>query len=204
MKITQESIDDGTADWDNQMDEILEFIKSSPTTNEDIVTFDDFFVESYYYKKFKDMTLNEISEYGSLNDITKLKDEFTIISAYITNRYCNWNEKGWTSNILTKNEWYNQNKNIKSDDMKTEMFEFQYDDIVILAKYKNAFLFIWMDCDVSDCSLGIFNTTLNEQKVKMYFKSHLESIKISQPDNATMSDVKVKKFNIIDNLLILK
>jgi hypothetical protein len=43
MKITQESINNGTADWDNQMNEILNFIKTAKSTEEEISTFICFF-----------------------------------------------------------------------------------------------------------------------------------------------------------------
>jgi hypothetical protein len=76
-------------------------------------------------------------------------------------------------------------KNIK-DEFHTDLSCF-YDDVILLAKIEsddetlNRFMLFWFDMDVSDCGIGRFETTDNDQQVLESLTNWLDELK---KDNA--------------------
>lgn len=142
----------------------------------------------YFYKGMieypRDIAENPIPwevfwEYVSSTFLDGFINYCTILDAYIINRY----------NSPEENK---QNyEKIKTENPFHLKFSKLNDDVLILGKLKDGYIFFWFDRDVSDCCIGKFRTHHTKEVVHQKFIEYVESI--NKFDTPTKIDNSILK-----------
>ena len=143
------------------------------------MTFDDFFTDSEDYP-FSDGFPDEVLPFGteycyvSSSFVNGFINSGDLVGAFMLNRYRQMDEvfdKPLISGKITyssKQELISKLRDGPSP-YHTDVSQFQ-DDVWLLKRLTSpdgavSYLYIWCDCDVSDCCIGRFKTDLPEQRV---------------------------------------
>lgn len=121
------------------------------------------------------------------NDSTEYPDDFIenpipwgvlweyVSSAYLNGfiNYCEVLDAYVITRYITEKELEKQKKVIEENNLKnwghhTKLDKFM-DDVLILGKISEGYIFFWFDRDVSDCAIGKFKTSDPEEVVKERF-----------------------------------
>lgn len=152
------------------------------------------FVEKYFehtvdYPKDKLLDIlpwNTLWEYVASDFLNGFINYAQVISAVLVARYRKWDEKlEWEVNIMeppnsfqwtkfsgTKEEVFN--KLTEEGRVCHSKFSDFGDDVVVLSKIADKkYILFWYDCDVSDCTIGRFETEVPEEDVKKDFREWL-------------------------------
>ena len=144
-------------------------------------------------KVFNPLPMDELWNYVSTSYLDGFINFVQIVKGFVIARYRQWNEplsKPVIININIDQKWCKKEFNTKREifDAITitnaivhpKLHDFK-DDVVILTKAFNkdntqfCWVFFWYDCDVSDCSIGRFQTEDSDEIVIEKFKTYVKS-----------------------------